>query len=310
MYRALHLNEDWHLFNSSWCVSYAQHMHLYKPGWGTITFIPLKTKLNPGLLFWSPGAKCTRKCSSLFPHWLLKVSMAAATTTPADPAPKASPEPVPFDFQPPVIEGFDPSPRVKDETSKEKFLRKTKENPFVPIGELHKLEQCRAKLHKCRTFCLQWSNHRYQMLRFHLLLHCVYGVCKWSLSKGKIKDKVIVIEPNEQLVLTLSMTADFNYDKRSRTLTKPELKLRRVCSWEFDTVLVLNIVQMLCPWKKMLSWYKQPKSQSHSLFNSLIRDVQLCDWAATLYSWRWNSHTYSLGLSVNSLRTADSEARG
>ncbi|XP_036933272.1 HIG1 domain family member 2A, mitochondrial [Acanthopagrus latus] len=60
--------------------------------------------------------------------------MAAATTTPADPAPKASPEPVPFDFQPPVIEGFDPSPRVKDETSKEKFLRKTKENPFVPIG--------------------------------------------------------------------------------------------------------------------------------------------------------------------------------
>ncbi|XP_077465546.1 HIG1 domain family member 2A, mitochondrial [Stigmatopora argus] len=42
---------------------------------------------------------------------------------------------IPFDFsQPPVIEGFSPSPRVKDETFKEKFIRKTKDNPFVPIG--------------------------------------------------------------------------------------------------------------------------------------------------------------------------------
>lgn len=103
----------------------------------------------------------------------------AAATTPVEQAPKASPGPVPFDFsQPPVIEGFNPSPRVKDETFKEKFLRKTKENPFVPIGELHKLEQCRAKLHKCRTFCLQWSNHLYLILRYHLRLHCVYGVWK------------------------------------------------------------------------------------------------------------------------------------
>lgn len=43
--------------------------------------------------------------------------------------------PLPFDFsQPPIIEGFTPQPRFKDETFKEKFLRKTKENPFVPIG--------------------------------------------------------------------------------------------------------------------------------------------------------------------------------
>ncbi|KAG9263815.1 HIG1 domain family member 2A, mitochondrial [Astyanax mexicanus] len=35
---------------------------------------------------------------------------------------------------PPVIEGFTPLPRQKEESFKEKFLRKTKENPFVPIG--------------------------------------------------------------------------------------------------------------------------------------------------------------------------------
>ncbi|XP_073343004.1 HIG1 domain family member 2A, mitochondrial [Pagrus major] len=59
----------------------------------------------------------------------------AAATAPAEQTPKTSPAPVPFDFsQPPVIEGFDPLPRVKDETFKEKFLRKTKENPFVPLG--------------------------------------------------------------------------------------------------------------------------------------------------------------------------------
>lgn len=47
----------------------------------------------------------------------------------------SSPGPVAFDFsQPPIIEGFSPQPRIKDETFKEKFLRKTKENPFVPIG--------------------------------------------------------------------------------------------------------------------------------------------------------------------------------
>lgn len=70
-----------------------------------------------------------------------RANMAAATTPAvADQTPKISPTgTIPFDFsQPPVIEGFSPLPRVKDETLKEKFMRKTKENPFVPIGELHK----------------------------------------------------------------------------------------------------------------------------------------------------------------------------
>ncbi|KAI3351246.1 hypothetical protein L3Q82_005797 [Scortum barcoo] len=62
----------------------------------------------------------------------------AAAATPAAPeqTPKTSASvSVPFDLsQPPVIEGFSPLPKVKDETLKEKFMRKTKENPFVPIG--------------------------------------------------------------------------------------------------------------------------------------------------------------------------------
>ncbi|KAM6923604.1 HIG1 domain family member 2A, mitochondrial [Xenentodon cancila] len=62
----------------------------------------------------------------------------AVASTPAVPeqTPRApAPGPRPFDFsQPPVIEGFSPLPRIKEETFKDKFLRKTKENPFVPIG--------------------------------------------------------------------------------------------------------------------------------------------------------------------------------
>ncbi|XP_071772582.1 HIG1 domain family member 2A, mitochondrial [Centroberyx gerrardi] len=62
----------------------------------------------------------------------------AAATPPAVPE-QTSKTPsmaaVPFDFsQPPIIEGFSPLPRLKEETFKEKFIRKTKENPFVPIG--------------------------------------------------------------------------------------------------------------------------------------------------------------------------------
>ncbi|XP_041800042.1 HIG1 domain family member 2A, mitochondrial [Chelmon rostratus] len=62
----------------------------------------------------------------------------ATVTTPAVPEQKAKTSPtgpVPFDFsQPPIIEGFSPLPRVKNESFQEKFMRKTKENPFVPIG--------------------------------------------------------------------------------------------------------------------------------------------------------------------------------
>ncbi|KAM6224922.1 HIG1 domain family member 2A, mitochondrial [Rhynchocyon petersi] len=36
--------------------------------------------------------------------------------------------------QPPAIEGFSPSVYKDSESFKEKFLRKTRENPMVPIG--------------------------------------------------------------------------------------------------------------------------------------------------------------------------------
>ncbi|PWA23728.1 HIG1 domain family member 2A, mitochondrial [Gambusia affinis] len=61
---------------------------------------------------------------------------AAATPTAPDQAPKMQvPGQLPFDpSQAPVIEGFTPITLSKNESFKEKFLRKTKENPFVPIG--------------------------------------------------------------------------------------------------------------------------------------------------------------------------------
>uniref|UniRef100_A0A8D0GHF1 HIG1 domain-containing protein n=1 Tax=Sphenodon punctatus TaxID=8508 RepID=A0A8D0GHF1_SPHPU len=43
--------------------------------------------------------------------------------------------PPPFDpSRPPIIEGFVPYVRAREEGVKEKFLRKTQENPIVPIG--------------------------------------------------------------------------------------------------------------------------------------------------------------------------------
>ncbi|XP_030595341.1 HIG1 domain family member 2A, mitochondrial [Archocentrus centrarchus] len=61
---------------------------------------------------------------------------AAAPPGVAEQTPKAPPQrAVPFDLsQPPNIQGFNPLPKTKDETFKEKFVRKTKENPFVPLG--------------------------------------------------------------------------------------------------------------------------------------------------------------------------------
>ncbi|XP_041050522.1 HIG1 domain family member 2A, mitochondrial [Cetorhinus maximus] len=38
--------------------------------------------------------------------------------------------------KPPDIEGFAPLARPKEEGFRDKFIRKTKENPFVPIGML------------------------------------------------------------------------------------------------------------------------------------------------------------------------------
>jgi len=70
-------------------------------------------------------------------------AIAAEAPPPAEaavktPRKKQPPPPIPpqFDFsQPPVIEGFEPSAVImREETFKEKFMRKTKENPFVPIG--------------------------------------------------------------------------------------------------------------------------------------------------------------------------------
>lgn len=52
-------------------------------------------------------------------------------TTPGPVTPEA-----PFDpSQPPVIEGFSPSVYSNPEGFKEKFLRKTRENPMVPLGK-------------------------------------------------------------------------------------------------------------------------------------------------------------------------------
>ncbi|XP_005795452.1 HIG1 domain family member 2A, mitochondrial [Xiphophorus maculatus] len=61
---------------------------------------------------------------------------AAAAPAVPDQAPKMqAPGQMPFDpSHAPVIEGFTPVTLAKNESFKEKFLRKTKENPFVPIG--------------------------------------------------------------------------------------------------------------------------------------------------------------------------------
>lgn len=88
-------------------------------------------------------------CSLFLFHFLLAevLSMATATTPVGQDQPTtADPPPVVFDLsQPPVIEGFAPLPRAKEENFKDKFIRKTKENPFVPIGELHKTVNCEMR---------------------------------------------------------------------------------------------------------------------------------------------------------------------
>ncbi|XP_014068828.1 HIG1 domain family member 2A [Salmo salar] len=60
----------------------------------------------------------------------------AAATTPVVPEQSASTTHLPMlDLsKPPVIDGFTPLSRPREETFQEKFMRKSKENPFVPIG--------------------------------------------------------------------------------------------------------------------------------------------------------------------------------
>ncbi|XP_068182166.1 HIG1 domain family member 2A, mitochondrial [Antennarius striatus] len=61
--------------------------------------------------------------------------MAAPLAPVAQTSKTASPGQDGFDIsQQPVIEGFRPLPKHKVESFQEKFMRKTKENPFVPIG--------------------------------------------------------------------------------------------------------------------------------------------------------------------------------
>lgn len=64
--------------------------------------------------------------------------MAAASSRveQASPVKTAPPIAAGFDLSdPPVIDGFTPLSRPREEGFKDKFIRKTKENPFVPIGE-------------------------------------------------------------------------------------------------------------------------------------------------------------------------------
>lgn len=63
--------------------------------------------------------------------------MAAASSRveQASPVKTAPPIAAGFDLSdPPVIDGFTPLSRPREEGFKDKFIRKTKENPFVPIG--------------------------------------------------------------------------------------------------------------------------------------------------------------------------------
>uniref|UniRef100_A0A4W5JAZ6 Uncharacterized protein n=1 Tax=Hucho hucho TaxID=62062 RepID=A0A4W5JAZ6_9TELE len=64
------------------------------------------------------------------------MTTAAAAATPVVSEQTTTQQPM-FDIsQPPDIEGFTPLSRPREETFQEKFMRKSKENPFVPIGEL------------------------------------------------------------------------------------------------------------------------------------------------------------------------------
>ncbi|KAF7698423.1 HIG1 domain family member 2A, mitochondrial [Silurus meridionalis] len=88
----------------------------------------------------------------------------AAASSPVDSAPAvktAPPVSAAFDLSdPPVIDGFTPLSRHKEESFKDKFIRKTKENPFVPVGCLG---TAGALIYGLRAF-KQGKTHQSQML--------------------------------------------------------------------------------------------------------------------------------------------------
>ncbi|XP_029021570.1 HIG1 domain family member 2A, mitochondrial [Betta splendens] len=88
----------------------------------------------------------------------------SAAVTPAVPQHSTQTPPsgtVAFDLsRPPAIEGFNPLPVSRNETFVEKFTRKTKENPFVPIGCLG---TAGALMYGLRAFH-QGKNRQSQML--------------------------------------------------------------------------------------------------------------------------------------------------
>ncbi|XP_071314076.1 HIG1 domain family member 2A, mitochondrial [Trachinotus anak] len=61
---------------------------------------------------------------------------------------------------PPIIDGFNVNSKYQDETFKEKLMRKTKQNPFVPIGCL---ATAGALMYGLRAF-QQGKTHQSQLL--------------------------------------------------------------------------------------------------------------------------------------------------
>ncbi|KAK3520543.1 hypothetical protein QTP70_026155 [Hemibagrus guttatus] len=74
------------------------------------------------------------RCIAYCGRWSI-MAVASSPVEQAAAAKTAPPVAGAFDLSsPPVIDGFTPLPRPREEGFKDKFIRKTKENPFVPIG--------------------------------------------------------------------------------------------------------------------------------------------------------------------------------
>lgn len=81
------------------------------------------------VVFSAPCRDVIRRRSLRSPFFLTAGSGDMTTPGPMTPGTPFEPS------QPPVIEGFSPSVYSTTESFKEKFLRKTRENPMVPIGK-------------------------------------------------------------------------------------------------------------------------------------------------------------------------------